>query len=156
MAALTPSTDNSLQLAQAAVQEMYGADQASQSLGIEILDVAPGRVRLAMLVRPDMVNGLGMCHGGIVFALADTAFAFACNSYGEPMVAASAVIDFLAPTARGERVFASATELTRGARHGIYDVAVTDAGGRVLAQFRGRCSRLRSPKLAESLQDPCP
>jgi acyl-CoA thioesterase len=156
VAALTPSTDNSLRLAQAAVQEMHGADQASQSLGIEILDVAPGRVRLAMVVRPDMVNGLGICHGGIIFALADSAFAFACNSYGEPMVAASAVIDFLAPTPRGQRVFATATELTRGARHGIYDVAVTDAAGQVLAQFRGRCSRQRSPKLAESPQDPRP
>jgi acyl-CoA thioesterase len=156
VAVLTPSTDDPVRLAQAAVQEMYGADQASQSLGIEILDVAPGRVRLAMRVRSDMVNGLGMCHGGIVFALADSAFAFACNSYGEPMVAASAAIDYLAPTPRGERVFATATELTRGARHGIYDVAVTDAAGRVLAQFRGRCSRLRSPKLAESPKDPRP
>ena len=100
MAALTSSTDDPVRLAQAAVQEMYGADQASQALGIEILGVAPGQVRLAMLVRPDMVNGLGMCHGGIVFALADSAFAFACNSYGEPMVAASAAIDFLAPTPR--------------------------------------------------------
>ncbi len=156
MAAQTPSTDDPKQLAQAAVQEMYLADQASQSLGIEILEVAPGRVRLAMVVRPDMVNGLGMCHGGIVFALADSAFAFACNSYGEPMVAASAGIDFLAPTARGERVTATATEVSRGARHGIYDVAVTDAAGRVLAQFRGRCSRLRAPRLAESPTDPRP
>jgi acyl-CoA thioesterase len=155
VAALTPS-DDPARLAHAAVQEMYGADQASQALGIEILDVAPGQVRLAMLVRPDMVNGLGMCHGGIVFALADSAFAFACNSYGEPMVAASAAIDFLAPTPRGARVFATATELTRGARHGIYDVAVTDAGGQVLAQFRGRCSRLRHPKLADSPKDPRP
>ena len=155
MAALTPS-DDPARLAHAAVQEMYGADQASQALGIEILDVAPGQVRLAMLVRPDMVNGLGMCHGDIVFALADSAFAFACNSYGEPMVAASAAIDFLAPTPRGARVFATATELTRGARHGIYDVAVTDAAGQVLAQFRGRCSRLRHPKLADSPKDPRP
>ena len=145
MAALTPPTDDSARLARAAVQEMYGADQASQALGIEILDVAPGRVRLAMLVRSDMVNGLGMCHGGIVFALADSAFAFACNSYGEPMVAASAAIDFLAPTPRGERVIATAAEVSRSARHGIYDVAVANASGTVLAQFRGRCSRLRGP-----------
>ena len=156
MAAQTPSTDDPLRLAQAAVREMYLADQASQALGIEIIDVAPGRVRLAMVVRPDMVNGLGICHGGIIFALADSAFAFACNSYGEPMVAAGAVIDFLAPTPRGQRVFATATELTRGARHGIYDVAVTDAAGQVLAQFRGRCSRPRAPRLAENPKDPNP
>jgi acyl-CoA thioesterase len=72
------------------------------------------------------------------------------------MVAASAVIDFLAPTARGERVTATATELSRGARNGIYDVAVTDSAGRVLAQFRGRCSRLRTPRLAENPTDPRP
>jgi acyl-CoA thioesterase len=102
-----------------------------------------------MVIRPDMVNGLGICHGGIMFTLADSAFAFACNSYGEPMVAVSAAIDFLAPAPRGERVSASATEVVRGARHGIYDVAVTDAAGQVLAQFRGRCSRFRAPKLAE-------
>jgi acyl-CoA thioesterase len=156
VAALTPSTDDPVRLAQAAVREMYAADPASQALGIEIVEAAPGRVRLAMVVRSDMVNGLGMCHGGIVFMLADSAFAFACNSYGEPMVAASAGIDFLAPTPRGERLFATATEVTRGARHGIYDVAVTDAAGWVFAQFRGRCSRLRTPKLAENSKDTRP
>jgi acyl-CoA thioesterase len=149
-----PSADEPVRRAQAAVQTLYGADLASQSLGIEIMDVAPGRVRLAMVVRADMVNGHGMCHGGIVFALADCAFAFACNSYGEPMVAASAGIDFLAPTPRGERVIATATEVSRGARHGIYDVAVTDAAGQVLAQFRGRCARLRAPVHSDSPKDP--
>jgi acyl-CoA thioesterase len=137
------SADAAQRRAQAAVQAMYGADRASQWLGIEIIEVAPGRARIAMTVRPDMVNGHGMCHGGIVFAFADSAFAFACNSYGDPMVAAGAGIDFLAPTPCGERVTATATEVSRSARHGIYDVAVTDAAGRVLAQFRGRCSRLR-------------
>jgi acyl-CoA thioesterase len=141
----TASADDAAHRAQAVVQAMFGADLASQSMGIEIVEVAPGRARIAMTVRPDMVNGLGMCHGGIVFAFADSAFAFACNSYGDPMVAAGAGIDFLAPTACGERVTATATEVSRSARHGIYDVAVTDAAGRVLAQFRGRCSRLRGP-----------
>jgi acyl-CoA thioesterase len=72
------------------------------------------------------------------------------------MVAASAGIDFLAPTPRGERLTAAATEVSRGARHGIYDVVVSDAAGKVLAQFRGRCSRLRTPRLAENPKDPCP
>jgi acyl-CoA thioesterase len=125
------------------VQSLYDADLASQSLGIEILDVAPGRVRIAMTVRPDMVNGYGMCHGGIVFAFADSAFAFACNSHGDPMVAAGASIEFLAPTPRGARVTATAAEVSRSARHGIYDVVVADASETMLAQFRGRCSRLR-------------
>jgi acyl-CoA thioesterase len=84
-----------------------------------------------------------MCHGGIIFALADSAFAFACNSHGEPMVAAGASIEFLAPTPSGERVTATATEVTRSARGGIYDVCVTQASGATVAHFRGRCSRLR-------------
>jgi acyl-CoA thioesterase len=129
--------------AQAAVQSLYLADRASQWLGIEFIEVAPGRVRIAMTVRADMVNGHGMCHGGIVFTFADSAFAFACNSHGDPMVAAGASIEFLAPTPLGERVTATATEVFRGARHGIYDVAVTAACGAPLAHFRGRCSRLR-------------
>jgi acyl-CoA thioesterase len=135
--------EDAVQRAREVVRSLYEADRASQSLGIEIIDVAPGRVRIAMTVRPDMVNGYGMCHGGIVFAFADSAFAFACNSHGDPMVAAGASIEFLAPTPRGERVIATAAEVSRSARHGIYDVAVADASGTVLAQFRGRCSRLR-------------
>jgi acyl-CoA thioesterase len=131
--------------ARATVQSLFMNDLASQGLGIEILDVAPGRVQIAMTVRADMVNGYGMCHGGIVFAFADSAFAFACNSYGEPMVAAGASIEFLAPTPRGERVTGTATEVSRSGRHGIYDVAVATAAGKVLAQFRGRCARLRIP-----------
>ena len=146
MAQETPLTaDDPVRRARAAVQSLYLADLASQSLGIEVIDVAPGTVQIAMTVRPDMVNGYGMCHGGIVFAFADSAFAFACNSYGDPMVAAGASIEFLAPTPQGERVTATATEVFRGVRHGIYDVAVTNAAGEVLAHFRGRCSRLRGP-----------
>jgi acyl-CoA thioesterase len=141
----TSAADDAVHRARAAVRSLFLADLASQSLGIEIIDVAPGRVQIAMTVRPDMVNGYGMCHGGIVFAFADSAFAFACNSHGDPMVAAGASIDFLAPTPRGERVTATATEVSRSARHGIYDVAVTDSNRQVLAQFRGRCSRLRGP-----------
>ena len=141
----TPTIDDAAHRARAAVQSLYLDDRASQALGIEIIDVARGRVQLAMIVRADMVNGYGMCHGGIVFAFADSAFAFACNSYGDPMVAAGASIEFLAPTPLGERVIATAAEVSRSGRHGIYDVAVTNAAGAVLAQFRGRCSRLRGP-----------
>src|ERR1700722_1680620 len=135
--------DDAVHRAREVVRSLYEADLASQSLGIEVIDVAPGRVQIAMTVRADMVNGHGMCHGGIVFAFADSAFAFACNSHGDPMVAAGASIEFLAPTPRGERVIATAAEVSRSARHGIYDVAVADASGTVLAQFRGRCARLR-------------
>ena len=132
--------------AQTVVQSLYLADRASQWLGLEFIEVAPGRVRIAMTVREDMVNGYGMCHGGIVFAFADSAFAFACNSYGDAMVAAGGSIEFVAPTPLGERITATAVEVLRATRHGIYDVAVTAASGAVLAHFRGRCSRLRGVK----------
>ncbi len=144
MAADTASSPaETLQRAQKVVQELYQADRASQALGIEFIDVAPGRVRIAMTIRPDMVNGHGMCHGGVIFTFADSAFAFACNSHGEPMVAAGASIEYLAPTPLGERVTATAAEVYRRGRHGMYDVAVTNARQEVLAQFRGRCARLR-------------
>jgi acyl-CoA thioesterase len=142
---ITQGTGDALSLAHAAVQSLFRTDRASQGLGLEIIDVAPGRVRIAMTVRPDMVNGHGICHGGIIFAFADSAFAFACNSHGEPMVAAGANIEFLAPTLTGERVTATATEVTRTARSGIYDVCVTKPSGETVAHFRGRCSRLRVP-----------
>jgi acyl-CoA thioesterase len=125
---------------------MYRNDRASQNLGLEILETAPGSVRLRMLVRPEMVNGHGLCHGGIIFSLADSAFAFACNSHGEPMVAAGATIEFLAPTPAGELLTALATEVSRGTRHGIYDVRVTRGSGETVALFRGRSARLRPPK----------
>jgi acyl-CoA thioesterase len=131
--------------ARGAVQALYARDLAAQALGIEILDVAPGAVRVAMVVRSDMLNGHGTCHGGMLFALADTAFAFACNSYGEAMVAAGASIEFLAAAARGERLIATASETSRTARHGIYDVAVARTSGELVAHFRGRCARLRVP-----------
>jgi acyl-CoA thioesterase len=134
-----------LEVAQSAVIAMFRADRASQNLGIEILDVAPGSVRIAMTVRPEMLNGHGLCHGGILFTFADSAFAFACNSYGEPMVAAGAAIEFLAPTPGAERLIAVAGEVTRTPRSGIYDVRIADHSGETIALFRGRSSRLRTP-----------
>ena len=140
---ITPSAADAARLAQSQVQSLYRTDHASRSLGVEVIDVAPGRVRTEMTVRGDMVNGHGMCHGGIIFALADSAFAFACNTYGIPMVAAGASIEFLAPASSGERLAAAAHEISRNDRHGLYDVCVTNGSGRTIAHFRGRCSRLR-------------
>jgi acyl-CoA thioesterase len=131
--------------ARAAADALYAGDTASRALGIELLEAAPGSVRVAMTVRDDMVNGHGICHGGILFTLADSAFAFACNLHGEPMVAAGASIEFLAPVPRGARVTATATEISRTARGGIYDVVVAKESGEPLAHFRGRCARLRLP-----------
>jgi acyl-CoA thioesterase len=141
-----PSAADRISLAHSAVHSMYRTDRVSQNLGLEILEVTPGSVRLKMRVRPEMVNGHGLCHGGIIFSLADSAFAFACNSHGEPMVAAGATIEFLAPTPAGELLTAVATEVSRGTRHGIYDVRVTTGSGETVALFRGRSSRLRLPQ----------
>ena len=130
-------------LAERTVRAMYERDAASQGLGIEILEVRPGFVRATMLVRPDMVNGHDIGHGGFVFALADSAFAFACNSYNAVTVAAGATIDFLAPAHKGDRLTATATELWRSKRTGLYEVTVTNQQGTIVALFRGRSHQIK-------------
>src|SRR4051812_44249275 len=121
---------------------MYAADVASQSLGIEVRDVAPGRATATMRVTDAMVNGHGICHGGYVFLLADTAFAFACNTRGAAVVAAGADVSFLAPVRAGEQLVAEATERVVRGRSGLYDVTVR-SGDAVVAEFRGRSRSLR-------------
>jgi acyl-CoA thioesterase len=121
---------------------MYANDAASQALGMRILDVGPGRARVAMQVREDMVNGHRTCHGGFIFSLADSAFAFACNTYDAVTVAAGASIEFLAPARLGDELIAIAEEQTRSRRTGVYDVTVVNQGGERLALFRGRSHQL--------------
>jgi acyl-CoA thioesterase len=123
--------------------ERLANDPAAKALALELLQFEPGRARVRMNIRLDMANAHGICHGGFVFSLADSAFGYACNSYVDPMVAAGAAIDFIAPTRIGDVLTATATETMRTARHGIYDVVVTNQGGEVVAHFRGRCARLR-------------
>ncbi len=130
--------------AETAIEALQSGDAAAQAFGIEVLEVAPGEVALSMTVRKDMLNGHGTCHGGILFALADTAFAYACNSHGDARVAAGASIEYVAPARLGEVLRAHARETSRGERHGIYDVAVTTLAGEPRAYFRGRCARLRA------------
>jgi acyl-CoA thioesterase len=127
-----------LETARRCADAMWAKDTASQALGIRIDVVAPGEVRATMEVRPDMLNGHDVCHGGYVFTLADTAFAFACNAYGQVTVAAGAQIDFLRPAKAGDRLTALAAERHRGRRTGVYDVAVTNQAGETVALFRGR------------------
>ena len=119
-----------------AVTAMLEADAASRALGIEALDVGAGAATTRMTVRGDMVNGHGIAHGAFVFAVADTAFACACNSHGPVTVAASADITFVAPARAGDVLTASAVERTRFGRSGIYDVTVR-RGDDVVAEFRG-------------------
>lgn len=120
---------------------MLEADHASRWLGIQVRDIAPGRATAVMTVRRDMVNGHGTCHGGFLFLLADAAFAFACNTYGAPVVAAGADVSFLAPAREGEQLVAAAVERVRRGRSGLYDVTVR-RGEDVVAEFRGRSRAL--------------
>jgi acyl-CoA thioesterase len=135
-------TSTAQRLAEQSVAALYAGDRASQSLGIRIEQVSPGAVRVAMTVRPDMVNGHRLCHGGLVFALADSAFAFACNSYGDNTLAAAASIDFLAPAREGDALTAEARELWRAGRSGIYEITVSNQRGDRIALFRGRSHRI--------------
>ncbi len=134
--------DRKQRIAQLAADKLYGSDQASQMLGMTIDSVAPGCARVTMRVRPDMVNGHGICHGGLIFALADSAFAFACNSHGDNTVAAGAAIEFLAPGREGDLLTASAAERWRVGRSGIYEIEVRNDRGEAIALFRGRCHQI--------------
>ena len=128
-------------LARACAEAMWAEDRASPSLGMRLEAVAPGQAVLSMTVGETMVNGHGICHGGFIFTLADSAFAYACNSHGERAVAQHCAITFLRPGRRGETLRAEATERARTGRSGITDVRVTGADGTVVAEFRGQ-SRL--------------
>jgi phenylacetic acid degradation protein PaaD len=130
-AALSPED-----VARACAEAMWAEDDASKGLGMEIVEIGPGFATLAMTVRPDMVNGQRIAHGGFIFTLADSAFAFACNSHNDRVVAAQGQISFIKPGKLCDRLVAKAREVTRGGRSGIYDVRVT-AGDTVVAEFRG-------------------
>lgn len=123
---------------------MYAQDRAAHLLGIELLAVAPGEARVAMTIREEMLNAFDIAHGGIVFALADSAFAYACNSRGEQAVALSCSISFARPARLGERVVAVAEQRSGGGRTAHYDVTIADAEGNPVAFFRGTSYGRRS------------
>lgn len=143
--------DAAQRLAEAVAEGMYARDFAAQALGIEIEAVGPGSARLAMTVRPDMVNGHDMCHGGMIFTLADTALAYACNSYNQVAVAQTAQITFCAPGRKGDRLVATAEERHQAGRTGVYDVEVTNQDGKTIALFRGNSYRLQGTVVPEPL-----
>ena len=130
------------EVARRSAAAMWAGDAASQGLGMELVAVAPGRASLRMTVRADMVNGHAIGHGGLTFTLADSAFAFACNSYNRSTVAAGAEISFLRPTRLGDVLVADAVERSRAGRDGVYDVTVRSADT-VVAQFVGRSKEIR-------------
>ena len=130
------------QIAQACADTMYANDRASVALGIEMVEVSVGRTVIAMTVREDMVNSHDICHGGLIFTLADSAFAFACNSENHNTVAAGARVEFLAPGRLGDRLTAVAEQVSQGGRTGIYDVSVSNQQGKTVALFRGNSHRI--------------
>jgi acyl-CoA thioesterase len=123
-------------IARACAEAMWKEDDASQGLGMTIVEVKPGQATLSMTVQPHMVNGQRIAHGGFIFALGDSAFAFACNSHNQKSVAAQGDITFIKPGKLGDVLVATAREISRNGRSGIYDVRVT-AGNEVIAEFRG-------------------
>jgi len=129
-------------IAERSAQLLWEGDRASQMLGMRIVSVAPGEATVSLTVRADMVNGHRICHGGVIFTLADSAFAFACNSYGDNVVAASAHIDFLSPAREADELTAVAKETWRSGRSGLYEIVVTNQAGERIALFHGRSHRI--------------
>ncbi len=127
---------------------MWENDRASRDLGMRLVAVAPGQARLAMAIRPEMANGHGLCHGGFVFTLADSAFAFACNSRNQRMVAAQGAITFVAPGRVGDTLTAEAREVHLRGRGGLYDVSVRNQAGELIAEFRGHCRAISGSVLS--------
>ena len=140
---------SSQQTAEACGFHIFKRDHMAQALGIVLDEMEPGRSRLSMTVRDDMVNGFRMCHGGMIFSLADCAFAYSCNSHNRKTVAAGAMIEFISAAQLGDRLTAVAEERSLVGRTGIYDVRVVDQKGELIALFRGRSHCITGAVLPE-------
>lgn len=135
-------------IAQACADKMWQDDRASKGLGMTLQRIAPGEAMISMVVRKDMTNGHGICHGGFMFTLADSAFAYACNSHNRNTVASACAIDFLAPARLGDVLEAEAVERSRSGRTGVYDITVKVRGGKTVALFRGKSYRIDGEVIA--------
>ena len=131
------------QLAERVASAMFARDRASQAMGIRVASVGAGHAELTMMVRPDMVNGHATCHGGFIFTLADSAFAFACNSYNLVTVASGCSIEFVSPAREGDTLTAVARERSASGRTGVYDIEVNNQDGALIALFRGKSYRIK-------------
>jgi acyl-CoA thioesterase len=138
-------------VAEATRDAMCKDDRASRALGIQVLAVGPGSATLSMTVREDMLNGHDICHGGLIATLADSAFAYACNAYNEITVAAGFDVNLMASARVGDVLTASASELARSGRTGVYDVAVSNQRGEPVVAFRGRSYTMKGKPLIEGL-----
>ena len=135
------------QTADAVGVHMFAKDRASKAMGMRIVAMSEGAAFLEMAVRDDMLNGFDICHGGFITTLADSAFAFACNSAGDVTVAAGLTVDFLAPARAGDVLTARAFEVVHAGRSGIYDIAVTNQRGEQVALVRGRAHRMKGQRV---------
>lgn len=142
-AATPPDAATAQALAELVRDAMWAGDHATKMLGMQITSVAPGRATLQMVVRQDMLNGHAICHGGLITTLADSSFAFACNSYNELTVASGFTVDLLAPGRLGDVLTATCTEVSKAGRTGVYDVTVSNQRGERIAVFRGRSHTAR-------------
>jgi acyl-CoA thioesterase len=145
------STMDAQQIAEATRDAMWANDRASKSLGMQLVAIGPGSATLTMAVRDDMLNGHDLCHGGLIATLADSAFAFACNAYNEVTVASGFDVNLLAGARRGDLLSASAREVAKSGRTGVYDIAVTNQRGEAVAAFRGRSYTIKGKPLIEGL-----
>ncbi len=137
-------------LAERVALAMWERDGASRALGMRIVAVGPGTADVAMPVRADMLNGHAICHGGFIFTLADSAFAYACNSYNLTTVASGCGIDFLAPAREGDVLTAQAREMSASGRTGVYDIGVANQRGEKIALFRGKSYRIKGHVLDDT------
>lgn len=140
------TNENSLSpqgVAKAVSETMYRKDLAAQHLGIALKNIGPGRAVMSMRVTSNMLNGHDICHGGYIFTLADTAFAYACNAYNDSTVAQGAQINFLKPVSPESLLTATAIEISRSKNTGVYDITVTDQDNRTVALFRGNSHRIK-------------
>lgn len=137
-------------LAQACAESMWRDDPATQALGMHLNDITPGQASITMTITRKMLNGHATCHGGFIFSLADSAFAFACNTYNQRTVAQHCSITYLAPAFEGDRLTAHATEVHRTARSGLYDVRVTNQKNELIAEFRGHARTIKGTHLPET------
>ena len=143
-------TVDTLALAKAAAEVMWREDNASKWLGMRIEEVRPGYARLSMTVTANMVNGHNLCHGGLIFTLADSTFAFACNSHNQRAVAAGCAIEFLAPAFLGDVLTAEGVEQALRGRTGVYDMKVTNQKSELIAVFRGKSATIKGLLVEEA------
>lgn len=139
------------QVAEATRDAMWKDDRASKMLGLQVVAIGPGSATVTMTVREDMLNGHDICHGGLITTLADSAFAFACNAYNEVTVASGFDVNLIAAAKKGDLLTATAREVSKAGRTGVYDIDVTNQRGEPVAAFRGRSYTMKGKPLIEGL-----